>query len=224
MDYRLRACAAGDHEVLALIGRATFLETFIGVLDGRDVVAHCLAQHAPELYAAWLLRTDAALWLAETVDGAPVGYLVMDRPKLPVPDVGPGDVEVKRLYVLSRAQGTGVGAALMDKAAAIARQMGKRRLLLGVHEGNRRARAFYARHGFVMIGTRQFTVGRNRYDDAVLARTLDSSAGQQTPEQRSLGQLPVQPDDPDGEGEAGAEGQRGRGGQPAAADGRDERD
>lgn len=43
MTPSIRPAAAGDAGALALVAQATFLETFAGVLEGHDVVAHSRA-------------------------------------------------------------------------------------------------------------------------------------------------------------------------------------
>lgn len=173
MTYSLRECVPGDENTLALIGQSTFLETFAGVLAGPDILAHCETQHAPEFYARWLRRCPHFLWLAETnVGQAPIGYFGVDQPDLPVPDPRTTDIELKRIYVLSRFHGTGVGRALLEQALSIARQAGKERLLLGVYARNERALAFYRRNGFTAVAQRRFTVGKHAYEDTVLARVL----------------------------------------------------
>jgi len=162
----------GDERRLSLVAAATFLETFAGILDGPDIVAHCEREHAAAAYARWLSDPDARLWLAETEAGAaPVGYLLLARPSLPLDDLRADDLEVKRIYVLSRHQG-GTGSALMGRAVDEARRRGAGRLLLGVYARNERALAFYARHGFAKVGERRFQVGANSYDDVVLARDV----------------------------------------------------
>ena len=173
MSFSLRKAGPGEADALSLIGAATFLETFAGVLDGAAVVAHCRAAHAPAFYAACLARPDAAAALAEVAPGgAPVGYTLLGAPDLPVPDPQPTDAELKRLYVLSRYHGAGVGAALLERAFGTARAQGRTRVLLGVYAGNARARHFYARYGFAQVAERQFRVGPRAYDDVVLARDL----------------------------------------------------
>ncbi|MGJ7901868.1 N-acetyltransferase family protein [Lysobacter sp. 1R34A] len=170
---RIRRAGADDAGALALVGAATFLETFAGILHGRDIVEHCRRQHAHAVYADWLGDASAALWLAETEQGAaPVGYAVLTPPKLPLPDLGEHDLELKRIYLLSRFHGGGVGRGLMRQAVAEARTRGARRLLLGVYAGNARALAFYARNGFEQVGERRFQVGGNTYGDAILALGL----------------------------------------------------
>lgn len=166
--WTIREAGEDDAAALALIGAATFLETFAGILDGAAIVAHCAAQHEESAYRAWL-ASGARAWLAEAQPGgAPIGFALVARPDLDA--AAEGDIELKRIYSLSRFHGSGLGAALMREAVAAAE--GHHRLLLGVYARNERALAFYRKQGFVDIGTRRFNVGGKLYDDRVLARPL----------------------------------------------------
>jgi ribosomal protein S18 acetylase RimI-like enzyme len=168
----VRPCIAGDEAALALLGSATFLETYAGIVDGQDIVGHVGRQHAASIYAAWLGDGRSRLWIAEVAPGAaPVGYLVLTEPDLPVP-IAPGDFEIKRIYVLERYKQGGMGRQLMATAAEYVRARGGGRLLLGVYQRNVAALAFYERAGFQQVGTRRFHVGSRHYDDYVLALTL----------------------------------------------------
>jgi ribosomal protein S18 acetylase RimI-like enzyme len=60
----------------------------------------------------------------------------------------------------------------MQAALEQARAWGRRRVLLGVHPGNSRARSFYERTGFRVIGERAFTVGASRFVDPIYALDL----------------------------------------------------
>lgn len=172
MEVTVRPCDANDAAALALVGQATFLETYAGALPKTDILAHCRVEHGEARYAEWLADPRYGLWIAEVDEGrAPLGYAVLSPPDLPVP-LAEDDIELKRIYLLHRFHGVGIGARLMAAAADGARAMGARRLLLGVFGGNVLAMAFYARQGFVQAGERKFRVGANEYDDFVLARTL----------------------------------------------------
>ena len=83
------------------------------------------------------------------------------------------DVELKRIYLLHRFQGSGMGTALMDWSVETARKLGKRRMLLGVNDANDTAVAFYLRHGFEHAGTRTFQVGEMVCSDFILAKRLE---------------------------------------------------
>lgn len=169
----IRPCVKGDEAALALVGQATFLEAFAGILDGADVIAHCQRQHNVELYRDWLALPAMRLWLAEaTPGGAPVGYLVLSHASLPVADPRQDDLEIKRIYLLHRFQGQRVGQRLMQAALDQARAAGAGRVLLGVYAENHDALAFYTRCGFAQLGRRTFRVGRTDYQDVILGITL----------------------------------------------------
>ncbi|WP_108788609.1 GNAT family N-acetyltransferase [Erythrobacter sp. Alg231-14] len=153
-----------DTDQLALIGAATFLESFAGIIDGPALVNHCAHEHAKSAYDA-LLSQGAMGWLAQ-LNGAPIGYAVICQPDLDA--AMPGDIELKRIYLLSKFHGTGVAKRLFEAAWDDARKY--ERLLLGVKDDNHRAIAFYKKQGFDQIAVRKFNVGGRVYDDLVLAR------------------------------------------------------
>lgn len=170
--WRIRKAGPTDAEALSLVGSATFLETFAGVIDGAAIMAHCTRLHSPDYYREHMAQGTRA-WIAEVEPGyAPVGYAMTCAPELDLAQ--PGDVELRRIYLLPRFRGSILASALMR--AVIGASGGYERLLLGVKQDNNRALAFYAKHGFERIGTRRFDIGGKTYDDFVLARPLRAAA------------------------------------------------
>lgn len=169
MTISVRQARSGDQDALALVGAATFLESYAGIVDGGAIIRHCAERHTPDVYARALDTPGQALWLAEQAPGAaPVGYLHLTAPDLPV-ETRADDLEIKRIYVLANLHRSGLGRRFLQAAIDHARAVGAERLLLGVYKNNTRALAFYDRMGFEKIGTRQFDVGGRVYDDWVLA-------------------------------------------------------
>ncbi len=184
---RLRQATGDDAAALALLGGAAFLEAFTWMLPGPDIITFCAQNHTPEAYAHYLALPDTRITLAETFTGAPVGYAMLTAPDLPSFKVLPSDIELKRIYLLSRfrslrtpvldaagqpVSGLRAGQALMDAALSTAGTLGRTRLLVGTHACNERAIAFYRRNGFVDAGTRTFHVGTQCCCDLILAREL----------------------------------------------------
>jgi ribosomal protein S18 acetylase RimI-like enzyme len=170
--FRLRRCGSGDEERLSLVGGASFLEAFAGVLDGDDILAHYNKNHSVETYAKYMALPTGRVTIAESAPGnAPVGYIVCCEPDLPV-EITSDDYELRRIYLLHRFQGRGIGKALMDAAVEYARELGRKRLVLGVYGKNHDAIRFYERTGFTQIGERYFTVGSTTHHDAVMARPV----------------------------------------------------
>jgi len=171
-EWPMRRAVAGDAPALAMVAAASFLETFAGLLPGADIVDHCRRKSSVEAFEAWLGDPDVQLTIAEHPHGAaPVGYAVVTPPDLPIASRA-GDVELRRIYTLAIARGTGLGHRLMAAALADARARGGTRLLLGVFKGNARACAFYEREGFTVAGERQFRVGSGTYDDLIYGRAI----------------------------------------------------
>lgn len=161
-----------DVRKLSLVGSATFLETFAGILAGDAIVDHCGKAHSQDAYKQ-ALGSGGFAWLAEVApEAGPVGYALLCRPELPGASQDGSDAELKRIYLLSKFQGKGIGAALLEQAIESARHRGARRLLLGVYSGNTGAQEFYRRAGFSFQTSRRFRVGSEYYDDNVLSMIL----------------------------------------------------
>jgi ribosomal protein S18 acetylase RimI-like enzyme len=125
------------------------------------------------VYAEWLGQESSRIWLAETSVGqSPIGYLVSMPSRLSIAHARNDDLEVKRIYLLHRFRGNGLGRRLMHEVERSARARGFTRLLLGVYSRNRAAIAFYERLGFHKVGDRTFKVGTNSYEDIVMGLSL----------------------------------------------------
>lgn len=174
-EWRLREAGPEDARALALIGSATFLDAFAGVLDREGIVNHCAREHSAEAYTRYL-RGGARAWLAEAAQGgAPIGFAMTAEPDLP--SAREGDIELKRIYALSRFHGCGLGKALLD--AVLAAHAECERVILGVYAKNHRALGFYRKQGFEQVGTRRFDVGGTLHDDEVLALPMASAGAVQ---------------------------------------------
>jgi ribosomal protein S18 acetylase RimI-like enzyme len=172
LDWRVRQADAADAALLSLVANAAFLDTYAPSLDGGDLLAHCLKNNSVDVFTRWLADAASVVTVAELAPGyAPVGYAVLTAPDFPI-DRLPGDIELRRIYTLRQVYGSGVGGALMERALADARACDGKRLLLGVWEHNVRARTFYERQGFSVIGSREFVVGGEVHVDPVYALEL----------------------------------------------------
>ncbi len=88
---------------------------------------------------------DAAMFLAETLDGSPVGAVAVARSQH---FTGSPQAEVGELAVVAEWEGRGVAAALLATAEGWAREQGFPFISLATGAANARALAFYARHDY----------------------------------------------------------------------------
>ncbi|WP_125616314.1 GNAT family N-acetyltransferase [Specibacter cremeus] len=143
MSFSLRPATVDDAEDLVRLHLACHEEAY--------------ARHLPAEWFAMRRATAAervAHWRDDTVplptvaydDGGLVGMAKAGPARYAE---APAETELYMIYTLARVHGTGVGQALLDA------ELGDRAAFLWVLEDNPRARAFYARNGFVPDGTRQ---------------------------------------------------------------------
>ena len=168
----IRRAGTEDSAALALVGAASFLESYAHFIGVADMLAHLRGKNSETAFRAFAADPACGLWLAELPDtGAPVGYALLTPPDLPVA-VDKGDIELRRIYVLGKWHGGGLGRKLIEATIDHARAIGKRRLLIGVYSGNDGAIGFYKRIGAEQIGKRRFQVGDATFDDLIFGLSL----------------------------------------------------
>lgn len=171
-DFTIRQASRADAEMLGHIGVATFVESYTDEIEGAAMMTHCSNQHSAAAYEAYLGAPNTGCWLAEHAQtGAPIGYALNGTPDLPI-DFDATDIELKRIYALSKYHGQGIAAALLQQALGHAESIGATRILLGTYKDNHRALAFYAKYDFQLIGTRKFNIGGKLYDDVILSKPI----------------------------------------------------
>lgn len=165
ISYRDATPANGA--VLGGLARATFIETF-GMLYSLKDLAKFLGEGSDAVYSAELADPGIEVHFAET-GGTPIGFCKIGPLKLPAPNIAPGALELRQLYVFKPWQGTGIAAVLTQWALDRARARGAPEVWLSVFTENARARKFYARYGFEEIAPYAFMVGDQR-DEDILCR------------------------------------------------------
>ena len=149
MDFTVRAGTIDDVERLEPLWHA--------LRDHHVTLPEMLSPRTPDeswavrkrTYEDWLGAEDHTLLLAER-DGEPIGYTVVSvSDELPATwDVGDRVAEIETLSVLESERGSGVGQALTEAAAKVARDAGAEAVFVGVAHTNEGAIRFYEREGF----------------------------------------------------------------------------
>ncbi len=168
---RLRRATLEDARALAVVGPATFLETFANDHPGDALIAFIETHHSADYYRVLLSEPTTTAWIIEHDVGAPIGYAIVVAASLPGSDPDT-DAELKRIYMFSKWQGAGFGRTLIEAAEAEAVARGAKRLVLSVYTKNEKAIRFYGARGYETIGRAMFPGFSEAYSDFVMARTL----------------------------------------------------
>jgi diamine N-acetyltransferase len=161
-----RDAQRGDGPALAYMAQRSFVETFGHLYRKADLDTFLHDAFGPRGLSAQI--GDPAYRIHLALEGEQIaGFCKIGACALPSPPVPPGAVELKQLYVLRPWHGSGIAVALMDWAMAAARADGAPHMALSVFSENHRAQRFYARYGFVEIGSHPFMVGTQADDDRI---------------------------------------------------------
>lgn len=171
----IRPAAEADIPLLCHLGATTFRETYSPISDPAEVDDYAATNFTPDKVSAWLARDDARTLLAFNGDAA-AGYAHVRRAPVPACVADREAVELNRLYLLASAQGGGVGSALIAAAFGEVAALGGRSVWLGAYDRNVKALAFYAKRGFVHVGSHAFEFGGQVYADPVLTRPVTFAA------------------------------------------------
>jgi ribosomal protein S18 acetylase RimI-like enzyme len=140
-------------------------------------VAAFIAENLSQARFSEYLADPGRAVLAAHDDDRIVGYAMLIRGVIDDADVQRAvvlrpAVELSKMYVLPDGHGAGVSASLMAAAVDEARALGAACVWLGVNQENQRAQRFYAKHGFVVSGTKTFRLGEGVENDYVMVRPL----------------------------------------------------
>jgi diamine N-acetyltransferase len=165
MTIAYRSGCPADAEAVDCVFRKSFCDTFAHLYRAEDLEAF-LAKFTLEAWEAELADERFAFQLAEC-DGQLGGFVKLGPPELPVERQAEA-IELRQFYLLHQWRGAGIANALMDWAMDEARARGAREMYLTVYTENHRARRFYERYGFEVVGPYRFMVGKQADEDIIM--------------------------------------------------------
>ena len=164
-----RDATLADLPAIDALYRESFVATFGHLYSPQDL-ATFLAGFTPDSWVDEFATPGYAFRVAEDAQGIAAFAKVSDL-QLPATPGGPA-LELRQLYALERAKGSGAAAALMDWVFATARARGASEIWLSVYVDNHRAQRFYARYGFEDRGRYAFMVGDHEDEDRLMRAKL----------------------------------------------------
>lgn len=170
--FTLRTARPDDATALSALMRATFVASNGHCSTPANVAAFLDTVYTPARQRAEIENPDIRTVLVQH-DGTLQGFA-----QLRFAAAAPACVtlarpfELGRIYLAAALQGRGAAAALLRNIDTAARARGSDGLWLNVWQEQPRAIAFYAKHGFSIVGTSIFQVGDDPKEDWVMERAF----------------------------------------------------
>ena len=138
-------------------------------MHSADNIERCCAANFTVAKALDMLEDNNTVCSFYYRDEEPIGLCNVVHHECPFPLAGKSS-ELKQIYILANAYGSGVGRAMLEDAYELVRSVNREWIWLAVADHNRRAQAFYAKAGFNGLGPGPvFEVGSDRLTSTIMA-------------------------------------------------------
>ena len=166
---KTRRATIDDAEIIALLARVTFRESF-GYLfrEQQDLRDYFALTFSVEKIRNSLQKDNNVFWLA-LLNDLPVGYAKLKKHS-PTEFLSENQhiSQLQKIYILNDFLGKRIGQQLQDAMFDEVARLKSKHLWLSVYVGNPKAVSFYERHGFTSIGTHNFSIGKETFEFTVM--------------------------------------------------------
>ena len=169
-DQIARVDLSSARELVAL-WNLTFRQAYSDVHSAANIEQYCAATFTMPRALATLSDENTVCSFYYRND-KPIGYYVVIHQECPLAQTGKSS-ELKQIYILADAYGSGVGRALFEDSCEVVRSTNRHSIWLAVSDLNQRARSFYDKAGFQRLGAGPiFEVGTDRLESTIMVRKV----------------------------------------------------
>ena len=168
----IRLAKKEDAQIIALLGRITFTETFGHLFrDKKDLIDYYNLTFSVQKIEDGIKKPDNIFWIA-FVNRLPVGYaklkLYSNSEFIESKDV----CQLQKIYVLKDFLSMKIGFGLQDLLLKKAKELNFNKVWLSVLNSNERAINFYKKNGFEKIGNHNFQIGKENFEFIAMKKKL----------------------------------------------------
>lgn len=166
----IRLLTSEDRDILQVISRETFIDTFGAENTLEDMKSYLEATYALERLEKELLSAEITYYFIYENE-AIAGYLKLNQGSSQTEPVEDG-LEIERIYIRKEFKRKGLGKMLVNFAIKQALINQKKTLWLGVWEHNEKALKFYEALEFSRFGEHVFWLGQDRQVDYLMGKAI----------------------------------------------------
>jgi ribosomal protein S18 acetylase RimI-like enzyme len=165
----VKPAITADANAIAKIAKETFALACPPSADANELKKYIDYNLNAERFGE-LISSQSTYIACAFVNGEMAGFIVAvyDSPCIEIEDLT-ATAEIQKLYIRPRFHGKEIAYKLMTSAITEVTKPGIEKIWLGVYSGNIRAKTFYSKFGFHVVGQTYFTMGSEKHLDHIMA-------------------------------------------------------
>lgn len=165
----VKPAIAADANAIAQIAKQTFALACPPSADANELEKYIDYNLNAEKFSE-VIANEATYIAYALVNGEMAGFIVAvyDSPCIELADLTPA-AEIQKLYILPKFHGKEIADKLMTSAINEITKPGIEKIWLGVYSNNIKAKKFYSKFGFKVVGETYFTMGSENHLDQIMA-------------------------------------------------------
>ncbi|MDT0606174.1 GNAT family N-acetyltransferase [Croceitalea rosinachiae] len=171
MEITFKLCSEKDLEQLIKVSRETFISSFEKDNDPKDFKNYITHAFSKEVLLEQLRDKGSDFYFVHNQKNL-LGYFKINEFGAQSELKESNGLELERIYVIERYQGSKIGLKILEKVFALAKQKSKTYIWLGVWEQNERAIKWYQKHKFKKFGTHPYLIGNDEQTDWLMRKEL----------------------------------------------------
>lgn len=166
----VRKAKVEDAEIIALLARITFTETFGHLFRNKqDLLDYYDKTFSVSKIRSSLMKENNVFWIS-FFDELPVGYAKLKRFSISEFINSDKVSQLQKIYVLKDFLSKKIGHKMQAEMFEEVSKIGNKYIWLSVLESNERAISFYNGNGFTEIGKHSFEIGQEHFNFIVLKK------------------------------------------------------
>ena len=168
----IRKSIGKDYELLANLGKKTFIQTYRDKLKEKDILSYVKKSFNKDVLLKEI-KNPSFIFLIVLKNGKAAGYAKLLNSKKPSSLMKKNAIEIVRLYVLKKYQGQKIGRELLKKCINVAKKNKFEVIWIGVWEKNYNAIDFYKKSGFKLFGQCKFNFETEIHNDLLMKKIIN---------------------------------------------------
>jgi ribosomal protein S18 acetylase RimI-like enzyme len=164
MAIRIFKATINEAADIATVGRQSFYDAFHSVFIRKDELEKYIETTYDVEKISNSITHGSNVYFIAYNNEQPVGFAKLKKQSGHSQIKSFKQSELQKIYVLTEYHGSGVAQTLLNKVLDAANEIQPEIVWLNVHVGNAKARRFYEKNGFSIVGKHYYTIGTQKFE------------------------------------------------------------